>query len=172
MNARYRIWQFWQAVWAQPLVAEAWDAVSVVLTAAELNLFCQFSRSDQRHSYRVMDLIREAGYTEPSLLKAALLHDVGKVKYPIHIWNRVVMVLGTKLLPQKARQWGLAEAGGWQRPFVIKACHPQWGAEMAEAAGSDPLTITLIRYHQDNHYRDDDKVGQLLRILQWADDQA
>ena len=36
------------------------------------------SVSDQRHSLNVMRTLRRQGHTEPDLLAAALLHDVGK----------------------------------------------------------------------------------------------
>jgi len=173
VNAHYRVWQLWQNVRARPLSVAAWNRVTAVLTTAEVDLFSRFSATDQQHSYRVLGLIEAAGYAEPSLLKAALLHDIGKTKFPLHVWDRVLVVAGVKLLPQSAQAWGEAEAIGWRRPFVVKVCHPQWGAKMAAAAGSDPLTVTLIQRHQDKITgNDDDKVGQLLRILQWADNQA
>ena len=34
-------------------------------------------------------------------------------------------------------------------PFWAHANHPQLGAEMAAAAGCDPLAVTLIRRHQE-----------------------
>lgn len=173
MNARYRVWQFWQALGAKPLTAVAWDEVTAVLSASELALFSQFSASEQRHSYRVLCQLQEAGLTEPALLKAALLHDVGKVKYPLRLGDRVLVVLGYHLWPQQAAQWAAGEAEGWQRPFVVKARHPEWGADMAQAAGSDALTISLIRRHQDKFESEPaNEEDRLLQQLQWADDRA
>jgi len=65
---------------------------------------------------------------------------------------------------------------GWRRPFVVKAQHAAWGAEMAANAGSDPLTVWLIEHHQDvlAPLKASEEVGteaeRLLRQLQWADD--
>jgi hypothetical protein len=173
MNARYRVWQFWQALRAKPLTTAARAEVTAVLSEAEVALFSQFSASEQRHSYRVFGQLQEAGQTDPALLKAALLHDVGKVKYPLRLWDRVLVVLGYNFVPLAAAQWAEGKAEGWQRPFVVKARHPQWGAEMAQAAGSNPLTISLIRRHQDK--LDVEPIvaeDRLLQQLQWADDRA
>ena len=38
-------------------------------------------------------------------------------------------------------------------PFWAHANHPQLGAEMAAAAGCDPLAVTLIRRHQETGRR-------------------
>lgn len=172
MGLFYRLSQFWQVWRARPLHDEARQAVTAVLTTAEIDLFDQFSLSDQQHSYQVMHLLTTTGHTQPDLLTAALLHDVGKTRVPLSIWERSLIVVGRKLLPHKAEQWGQGDVGGWQRPFVVKAQHPAWGAEMARAAGSSPLAVALIQRHQDplpeTAVTDTD---QLLRLLQWADDQ-
>lgn len=146
-------------------------AVAARLSPAELALFERFGHSDQWHSYRVMVSLEEAGHTQPDLLKAALLHDVGKTQVPLSVLGRSLIVLGGMLWPEKTVVLGQNPPIGWKRPFVVKVQHPAWGAEMAAAAGSSPLTVELIRRHQD-------KVGetavgethQLLRLLQWADD--
>ena len=39
--------------------------------------------------------------------------------------------------------------GSLRYPFWAHANHPQLGAEMAAAAGCDPLAVTLIRRHQE-----------------------
>ena len=168
---RYRLWQFWRAVWSRPLSAEAYAAVTAVLTAAQLALFNRFSPNDQWHGYRVMRALQTAGHDRPDLLTAALLHDIGKTKLPISVWERSLIVLGQTFLPGKAAEWGRAEARGWRRPFVVKARHPAWGAEMAEQAGCAPLTVSLIRRHQDAPAgRPLTEEDELLQHLQWADD--
>ncbi len=145
--------------------------VTAVLTEPQLALFNQFSPTDQWHSYRVMCALQAAGHDQPDLLTAALLHDIGKTKLPISVWERSLIVAGQVLAPGKAVEWGQAETSRWQRPFVVKAQHPVWGAEMTEQVGCTPLTVSLIRRHQDTLTgRPLTEEDELLQILQWADD--
>jgi hypothetical protein len=168
----YRVVQFWRLVFVKPLPENVNREVTAVLTAEEEELFHQFSISDQWHSYRVMRTLQHAGHHRRELLVAALLHDIGKTRLPVSVWDRTLIVLGTKLWPQKTAVWGSGDPAGWKRPFVVKAQHPAWGAEMAAAAGCDSLTVALIRRHQEKappSGGSDEE--QLLRLLQWADDQ-
>ncbi|MAU01709.1 MAG: hypothetical protein CL608_31610 [Anaerolineaceae bacterium] len=169
---RYRLWQFWQIVTAVPLEPAAREEIAAVLSPRELALFERFALNDQWHSYRVMKMLREAGHDHPALLIAALLHDVGKTKLPLSIWERSLIVLASILLPRQTAVWGQGEAVGWKRPFVVKMQHPAWSAEMVTAVDSDPLAIVLIQRHQDPIAPDDQsEEAKLLRLLQWADDQ-
>ena len=169
---RYRLWQFWQIVTAVPLEPTAREEVAAILSTSEMRLFEQLSLNDQWHSYRVMKMLQGAGHKQPSLLVAALLHDVGKTRLPLTIWERSLIVLASKLLPRQTAVWGQNEAVGWKRPFVVKAQHPVWSAELAAEAGSQPLAITLMRRHQDTiSHEDSGEEAELLRLLQWADDQ-
>jgi putative nucleotidyltransferase with HDIG domain len=88
------------------------------------------------------------------LLVAALLHDVGKSRRPLRLWERVWIVVGQALLPGLAGRLGEGSGEGpvraWQRPFVVAAQHPAWGAELAAEAGTSPLAVAIIRRHQ-NH---------------------
>ena len=172
MDVGYRLWQFWRNLTAVPLSSQEMAAITAVLTPEEASLFQRFSSSDQQHSYRVLYTLRAAGYTQPALLKAAVLHDVGKIEYDLTIWERSLAVLLAIVWPQRVEGWGQGEARGWRRPFVIKAQHPDWGADMVAAAGGDSLAVALIRRHQDMVLETaNDEEDQLLRLLQWADDQ-
>ncbi|GJM41369.1 MAG: HDIG domain-containing protein [Ardenticatenaceae bacterium] len=169
---RYRLWQFWQIVTAVPLEPAARDEIATILSAQEISLFDRFSLNDQWHSYRVMKMLREAGHQQPALLVAALLHDVGKTKLSLSIWERSLIVLASIFLPRHTAVWGQGDAVGWKRPFVVKMQHPTWSAEMAIEADSLPQAIELMRRHQDKISPDDSsEEAKLLRLLQWADDQ-
>lgn len=143
-------------------------------------LFDQFSLSDQQHSYQVLRTLQLYGQTNPDLLTAALLHDVGKTRAPLSIWERSLIVVAQAFLPQKTAVWGQGSVDSWQRPFVVKAQHPAWGAAMAQEAGCHPLTIELIRRHQDPLPETlalskvevaVTEADRLLGLLQWADNQ-
>jgi hypothetical protein len=138
---------------------------------AQWTLFQRHSDGDQWHSLRVMETLQAAGHTDPDLLIAALLHDVGKAELPITIWERSLIVLIGKLLPRQAKKWGHGERRWWKRPFLLKEQHPAWGAELAAAAGCTPRAVALIARHQDPlPATADDEESALLRVLQWADD--
>lgn len=171
MDVVYRLGQFWRMLTADPLPAGAWREIESILTPAQATLFRQFATKDRQHSYRVMRTLREAGHTDPDLLAAALLHDVGKARHYIHLRERVLIVLAEVFLPGRVEAWGQGQPEGWQRPFVIRAQHPAWGAEMAAEAGSSPTTVALIRHHQDKPPATGTPAGALLPLLQWADDQ-
>lgn len=172
MGVFYRLGQFWRIVTAVPLSPLAQQEVRAILRDAEYALFGRFAASDQWHSYRVYRMLVEAGHTHPDLLTAALLHDVGKTCVHLTVWHRTWIVLGQVFWPGKLAAWGEGEAIGWKRPFVVKAQHPDWGAEMAAAAGSSALAVALIRQHQDVVPETaDTEIAHLLRLLQWADDQ-
>lgn len=173
MGLRYRLRQYYQAVTAAPLPEADLREIAAVLGGAAHDLFLRFDKSDRRHSAQVYCLLRNSGHEDPNLLAAALLHDVGKTRVPLASWERALVVVSEKLWPRSVARWGQGEAQGWRRPFVVRCQHPQWGAELAEAAGLDPDTVALIRYHQDaklpaaqRHLREQ------LRLLQWADDQC
>jgi len=170
---RYRIRQFQNTLFARPNPDQL-ALAKTLLTQDEFHLFQEMQPSEQAHSLQVMDRLQKQGQTHPALLAAALLHDVGKSRQPLAVWQRVVIVLGKALFPAKAHIWGQETQNPtrFKKAFVISAQHPHWGAEMAKQAGSTPLTIHLIQRHQDSlpaavHKKED----LLLAALQSADDQ-
>jgi hypothetical protein len=89
-------------------------------------------------------------------MAAALLHDVGKTCHPLHVWERVIIVLVKALVPAKARHLGKVDDPveaerfpAWRWPFVVAEQHLEWGAELALNAGVSALTAALIRRHQN-----------------------
>lgn len=167
-----RVKQFWRALFAPELTGAQRAELQSQLTPPEYALFCRFDRGEQWHSYQVMRTLKAAGHTEPDLLAAALLHDVGKTQSPLSLWDRSLIVMMMKAAPGKTAVWGQGALSGWQRPFVVKAQHPEWGAQMTQAAGSTPLVVNLIRRHQDDLPETAVTAEDaLLRLLQWADDQ-
>lgn len=170
---RYRLWQFWQIVQARPLPHTAHQHIATLLTPAEQTLFARFSPADQAHSYRVMRLLEQHGHTDPALLAAALLHDVGKTQVHLTWWDRVIVVIGVLAGRTIYTRWGEGAVQGWHKGVVVRVHHPDWGAQMAAAAGSHALTVALIRRHQEKLPPNAaaTRENELLRLLQWADDQ-
>ncbi len=131
--------------WARPVSDET---AREFLNQAEYSLFLKMRRPERQHHLRVFQDLRRAGHQHPALLKAALLHDVGKTRFRFGLFQRVLVVVVRALFPAHFEQWGQAEPIGWKRPFVVSARHPEWSAKMCEAIHMDALAVDLIRRHQ------------------------
>ena len=149
MRWLYRVRQFGRYLNTRLSPAESQSAERL-LGPGLFELFGRMSPGEQAHSYRVAQTLIAAGHTEPELLLAALLHDVGKTRAPLGLWERTLVVLGGGFAPGLAARMGRAENGPrpWQRPFITAAQHADWGAEMAECAGAPLRAVALIRRHQ------------------------
>lgn len=149
MRALYRVWQFGQYLGAR-LGPEEQQTVETLLGPGLADLFRRMTPGEQAHSVRVMQTLIARGQTDRNLIVAALLHDVGKTRAPLRLWERIAVVLCRKAAPGLAERWGRAasEPRGLRRPFVFAQRHAAWGAEMAERAGAPARAVTLIRRHQ------------------------
>ncbi len=179
---RYRVGQFLRALTARVPEEEVRQATHI-LTPEARALFHRQSAQDQRHALAVYHTLRRAGHTHPQLLAAALLHDVGKAAARLTAWQRAIIVLLNRFAPRLLGRLGrggpwesaLSLPRGWRRPFVVHARHPQVGAHWAREAGCSPLTVALIRRHQEKpadrqtEQADQTEEEQLLTALQAAD---
>ncbi len=125
-----------------------WALVAQHLSGAEWDIFAQMEAADQRHSVQVLRSLLAAGITDASLLKAGLLHDVGKSRCRISIFHRTAAVLVQAILgrlPDLPLQCG---TGKWWLPFHVIANHPRIGASMLAHAGTDERVWRLVELHQ------------------------
>lgn len=170
----YRVRQFQNALVADPNPDDL-EIVRNLLTPAQMDLFICMQPSEQAHSIQVLKRICATEDIQvddqfKDLYVAALLHDVGKCRYPLRLWERVIIVLTKTFIPGKLAEWGRGKPSGWRRIFVISECHPEWGAQMAAEAGTAPLAVDLIREHQNFYHTDTVSIkGLLLKKLQIAD---
>lgn len=103
--------------------AEGW------LSTTERELWQQMSNADRRHAVLVARRFatRRPGAPRPEMA-AALLHDAGKVESGLGTFGRAV---ATVVGPRTGRLRAYHD-------------HEAIGARLAEAAGSDPVTVALI----------------------------
>lgn len=150
----YRTRQFWHGLWLTPTASQMGRARSI-LNPAEFDLFNRLQPGEQSHSLTVLNKLLAAGENNPDLLVAALLHDVGKILYPLKLWERAWIVVGQAFFPRLSKEWASGHPGNleglsfWKRAFVVAEQHPQWGAELATQANSSLLVVNLIRRHQE-----------------------
>ncbi len=133
--------------------------------------FHSLPRDLQWHGVQVMHDLQRAGVDRSDVLAAALLHDAGKAAGPNGALVRTFVVLARHLAPQwSARRQRLdyRVARGIDRVLAIAYQHPAIAAEKAEACGCDPITIDLIRYHQDDERG---RADALLQLFQQVDDE-
>ncbi len=172
MRVPYRARQFLQALTARPGVQDHIQA-KVHLAANLHPLFETMTRAEQAHGLRVLRRLLDQGQRDPDLLAAALLHDVGKTRAPLTVWERIVVVLARKLTPRLVRRMGQSEPLGLRKAFVVAERHPQWGADMLERAGGSLRLVRLVRYHQEAPPASMSTCERsLLRLLQIADAQS
>ena len=144
----YRFEQFRNALSSIP-DPEAVAQAKELLSPALFDLFSKLLPFEQAHALRVFDRVQEQDFTQPDLLIAALLHDIGKARYPLEPWERVVAVLAKKFFPGRIEKWGQGMPRGLRSGIVVAEQHARWGAEMAESAGASNLVVRLIACHQD-----------------------
>ncbi|RMG78413.1 MAG: HD domain-containing protein [Chloroflexi bacterium] len=152
MSALYRIRQGTQALLAFTQTVNL-QLVQQYLSSEQYMLFLTMRHSEQLHAVQVLNTVLEQEEQTPQdLAVAALLHDVGKARYRIYIWQKTIAVLAKRFLPKLYERWSedVAPHQWWRRPFIIKAHHPRWGAEMLAETNASERAIWLVAHHQDN----------------------
>src|SRR5438874_7077470 len=155
----YRLWQVRQQLgFVAPLSAKERLEVARWLPASALPLFNSMSAADQRHSLRVCQGLQARGCTDPDLLAAALLHDVGKAQGRVPFWTRPAIVLGKRFAPRLLERLALPPSGfekrhapRWQRSLSYAWWHADVGADLAAAAGLSEQAVLYIRIHHQAH---------------------
>ena len=128
-----------------PRFVETDDAFAeTVLNPQEYNLYKKMDVRDRHHARLVAEAVRgRAPDASEALLRAALLHDVGKSAAPYRAWERIFVHLYTPDVPAAPRLTGLK--GVWQR----HRHHAYYGAEMIWNAGGDARVAEIVaRHHQ------------------------
>ncbi len=115
------------------------------LPPAELELYLAMDVRDRDHACRVARaVLRRHPEAPEKLVRASLLHDVGKSGAPFSPWLRVaVHVYRPRQAPAPGAGSRLADA------LRRHHQHPQLGAAMILACGGDPDVAELVRHHHD-----------------------
>ena len=167
----YRSRQFWNALLTPPRKV-AGELLAPHLSPALTDLFWRMQPSEQAHAWKVLQRLQADGHADPDLLAAALLHDVGKSLAPLSVWDRVGIVLFKRFRVGSDKSGKRPGGRGLRRALRVAAGHPAWGADLAAEAGAGPLTVELIRRHQEDFTpHPGSAVDELLRALQSADDE-
>jgi hypothetical protein len=109
------------------------------LAGPEQGAFYGQSVVDQRHALRVAHLLLARGHSDRLLIRAALLHDVGKSDRGVRLIHRVGWVLAGRVSGRL--QAHLARLGGGWRAL---ADHAPVGASRLRAAGVESRLVALV----------------------------
>lgn len=159
MRILYRVRQFWSTLFIKQDYLEL-DQTLASLSIEQQSLFIQLHPGEQKHAVRMLRRLLEQGENQPDLLVAALLHDVGKLRYRMNPLERAMVVLVNAVMPKQAHRWGELplivwdDLPSWRKAFIVAEHHAEWGAEMARKCGVSVLTENLIRWHQQPHLQD------------------
>lgn len=130
MRSVHLMRRFIGSVTAVPLSPSESLEVREVLLASELRLFEAFGVPDQRHALHVLRRFDQLIPTaSPAERRAALLHDIGKTATNLGTLRRVLVTL----------------FGPRTKQFRRYADHERIGLALLEEAGSDVVTLALLR---------------------------
>lgn len=161
-----RLRQFYAALTAR-VTAEEHVKLDHLLSQPELMLFRRMPVFDQRHCLDVYTTLVGNGYYDPALLRAALLHDCGKVDDQ----GRTIPLIyyGIFVVMKRLTPWLYTWLAGWSwgpfRPFGVHAAHDLRSASMVAAAGSDPALVEILRDYATR------RMTGPVQALAWADEQ-
>ncbi len=148
------------------------DLAQRYLTEREFAAFQHLSRADQLHSLNVLRAALRAEPNAPAaLIAAALLHDLGKSRYHLRVWQKTLAVLMLRLAPAFSQKLSQCERLSiWRAPFVVRKLHPKWSGELLRECSSDAVVIWLAEnHHEDAAPFEEHEHFSLLTALQAAD---
>jgi putative nucleotidyltransferase with HDIG domain len=127
--------RFFDVLFARPLGAEERAEIERWLSPFTAQVFFSQADADQRHGYHAATVVAGAGVDEPQVIRAALLHDVGKRHSGLGVWGRTLASLLMLLrLP-------LFRRARFYRD------HGDIGARELEVLDCERLVIDFARYH-------------------------
>lgn len=146
----YRIGQFLKGLTAH-IPLEGTVLLDRYLNRQERKIFMELPKHERRHAiataFSVINLSSNS-YND-TMIKAALLHDIGKIKAKTGIIKKSVLVLMDRFLPSLSNK--LSES---MKMFYIYYNHPEVGADILKTLNTEDGVVDLVRYHHSDTCRD------------------
>ncbi len=121
-----------------------------LLTPEQRQRFETMPAFDQQHLCRVANHLQSQGVTEPDLLLAGLLHDIGKSdgRNQVRLTDRVGKVVLKRVSPGRLAKVAAEYPDGRLPGLALTMLHPAIGADVAQQLGCSERTCWLIRNHE------------------------
>ncbi|WP_461207441.1 HD domain-containing protein [Clostridium sp. DL1XJH146] len=158
----YRIKQFFWA-FNSKITQEDYEFVEKYLEYNELQLFNKLSTMDKKHSIRTaVEIEREPvdkNINKNMLIKAGLLHDIGKITYHLNIFQKSIIVIFHNITKGKLKKLVRINS------INIYYNHPYIGYNILKQYYYDQSFLELIKYHHNNDIIENEE----LQILKKCD---
>lgn len=120
------------------------------LGPAQYARFMELPAFDQQHLCRVAIHLRTNGVTEPDVIVAGLLHDIGKFdgERCVRLCDRVGKVVMKRISPSLLQRVAARYPDGPLTGLALTVRHPEIGARIAGELGCSERTCWLIRNHE------------------------
>ena len=123
----------------------AW--VKEVLVEPEFELWAKMSAPDQKHSISVAKMARNELPHDVTIVRAGLLHDIGKIAVRSGLITRILAAVMKPLATQdRIDSW--ARGNGPFASLGAFMTYPQIGASMLRGIGSDEF---IVRWATEHH---------------------
>lgn len=132
-------------------------------------LLARLSSFDRSHHLVVHDALVADGCRDGDVLRAALLHDIGKAdgRGRVRLLHRVIRVAAGRCCPRQLDRFARHDRGWLHHGVHLAVLHPALGADLARESGASERVCELIRRHEESSGED---VG--LEWLRRADEAA
>lgn len=158
----YRVKQFYWSI-SSRMELEDEKFINKYLNNDELKLFCKLSKSEQKHSvkvaYDVKKTCEQENMSSKLLVKAALLHDIGKTLRKLNSIDKSILVMADSITKGNVRKLSKIEK------VNVYYNHGKIGSDILKKYEYDKELLYLI----ENHHNFEISGNRKLEILRECD---
>jgi len=160
--------RYFKSIQVKITVADV-EFIRTYLSKEEQILFYRMRRFDQRHSLEVAYNCLSLGTLPPEiiksrLVKAALLHDIGKCYLKCGLTSRVVYTLISYISPKAFKHYAYQKkTKKVLAKLAVLAQHAEIGAGMLSAITDDMELVEVVRYHNSEPRQPESYLLPLIR---------